>query len=70
VIIVPAERLDELIAAALTIRDRERRQADLARAGTTLRDQFDFDRYLAERSRNPDHTFRQHLTERSASIEA
>lgn len=69
-IMVPANRLDELVAAAVTIRDRERRQADLARGGTTLRDQFDFDGYLAERSSNPDHTFRQHLTERSASIEA
>ncbi len=69
VIIVPASGVDELVAAAVSIRDRERRQADLARAGTTLRDQFDFYGFLAERACNPAHTFREHLAQRSASIE-
>lgn len=69
VIVVPASHIGEIVTAAVTIRDRERRQADLARASTTLRDQFDFEGHLAERARNPEHTFREHLTRRSASIE-
>lgn len=70
VILLPSSRLDEIVAAAATIRDRERHQSRLARAGVTLREQFGFDEYLADRARNPNRTFRQHLTERSLSIEA
>jgi 4-hydroxy-4-methyl-2-oxoglutarate aldolase len=69
VIILPAERLDELVAAARTTRDREREQAHRARQGTSLRQQFGFDDYLARRELDPNRTFRQHLVERSASIE-
>ncbi|HWL43732.1 MAG TPA: hypothetical protein VNQ73_12360 [Ilumatobacter sp.] len=70
VIILPVQRVNELVDAARTIRDRERHQARLARQGTPLRDQFDFDAYLAARAQNPELTFRQHLAARSASIEA
>ena len=69
VILVPASRVVELVDAAITIRDRERRQAASARAGTTLRDQFEFDAYLAVRARHPAYTFRQHLERHARSIE-
>jgi regulator of RNase E activity RraA len=69
VIIVAASQIDDLLQAATTIRDRERAQAELARRGTSLREQFGFDDYLTRRAANPTLTFRQHLTERSASIE-
>jgi regulator of RNase E activity RraA len=70
VIILPSSRLDDIVTAATTIRDRERHQSRLARDGVTLRQQFGFDDYLTDRARNPNRTFRQHLTERSLSIEA
>lgn len=70
VIILPAQRMNELVDVARTIRDREQHQARLAHQGTTLREQFDFDAYLAARATNPELTFRQHLAARSASIEA
>ena len=69
VIVIPTDRLEEVIAAAEVIRDRERHQADLARRGTTLREQLGFDDYRDRRRRDPGYTFRQHLRQRSASIE-
>jgi regulator of RNase E activity RraA len=69
VIIVATAQLDELVRAAAAIRDRERDQAQLAREGTSLREQFGFDEYLAKRASSPTLTFRQHLAARSASIE-
>lgn len=69
VILLPAARIDELIDAAATIRDRERYQAMRAREGITLREQFGFDDYLARRATDPDHTFRRHLAQHASSIE-
>jgi regulator of RNase E activity RraA len=69
VIVLPSARLDELIEAARGIRDRERRQAAKARAGTPLREQFDFAGFLTKRTNDPTYSFRQHLTHRAASIE-
>lgn len=70
VIILPIDCVDDIAVAAVTIRDRERRQAGRAREGVTLRRQFAFDEYLADRQRDPTRTFRQHLADRSLSIEA
>jgi 4-hydroxy-4-methyl-2-oxoglutarate aldolase len=47
----------------------ERRQADLARSGRRLRDQYDFSAYLARRAAEPSYTFRDHLRTRGAAIE-
>ena len=59
---LPADRVDELIAVAQGIRDTERRQADLIRGGgRSLREQVDFDGFLAARGENPGLTFREHL---------
>lgn len=54
---------------AETIRQRETAQTQLALAGVTLREQFDFAAYLAQRHVQPEYTFRQHLSDRARSIE-
>lgn len=70
VIVLPADRIDDLVDTAGTIRKRERQQAHLAHDGTSLREQFEFDAYLEARKRDPERTFRQHLSDRAAAIEA
>ncbi|MCP3803524.1 RraA family protein [Allokutzneria sp. A3M-2-11 16] len=69
VVFVPAERVDEVLAVAARIRRTERDQADLIRAGRTLRQQTRFDDYLARRAADPAHTFRRHLREIGGAIE-
>lgn len=69
VVVVPADRADELTTLAAAIRDTERRQAELVRAGTTLRDQLHFADYLARRRTEPDLTFRAHLRAIGGAIE-
>jgi 4-hydroxy-4-methyl-2-oxoglutarate aldolase len=69
VIVVAAAEAELVIAMAAEIVATERAQADLARAGTSLRDQFGFADYLARRAADATLTFRRHLRERRASIE-
>jgi 4-hydroxy-4-methyl-2-oxoglutarate aldolase len=69
VLFLPAARAEEVFAIAGTIRDTERRQADLIRTGRTLRAQVKFDRYLAGRAERPSLTFREHLREVGGEIE-
>ena len=69
VLFVPAADWDEIAAAAALIVEVERRQADLARGGLSLREQYDFDAYLARRADDPSYTFRDHLRTRGAAIE-
>ncbi|ONI68625.1 dimethylmenaquinone methyltransferase [Kribbella sp. ALI-6-A] len=69
VVFVPADRVDELIALAESIRDTERRQAALVASGTSLREQVRFDEYLAARAADPGLTFRAHLRARGGAIE-
>jgi 4-hydroxy-4-methyl-2-oxoglutarate aldolase len=66
---VPADRVDELFTLAESIRDTERRQSDLIKAGTTLREQVGFDAYLAARAERPGLTFREHLRGVGGAIE-
>jgi 4-hydroxy-4-methyl-2-oxoglutarate aldolase len=66
---VPLAGLEDLVAAGRTIMDRERAQADRARAGTSLRAQMSFGDYLAKRAEDPSYTFRQHLREVGGEIE-
>lgn len=68
-VFVPADRTDELFALAESIRDTERRQAELIRSGRTLRDQVRFDEYLAARAADPTLTFRAHLRKKGGAIE-
>lgn len=69
VVFVPADRADDVIAAARAIRDTEVAQADRMRSGTSLRDQLHFADYLARRADDPTLTLRQHLTEIGGAIE-
>jgi regulator of RNase E activity RraA len=69
VLFVPADDWNEIAAAATLIVEVERRQADLARSGRSLRDQYDFSAYLARRAAEPSYTFRDHLRTRGAAIE-
>jgi 4-hydroxy-4-methyl-2-oxoglutarate aldolase len=66
---LPLDRFEEIAAVAAEIHDRERRQADDVRAGRTLREQFRFDQYMADRERDPSRTFRDHLRDIGGSIE-
>ncbi|HET7017971.1 MAG TPA: RraA family protein [Streptosporangiaceae bacterium] len=70
VIAVPAAKVGEVMEIAETIRNTERGQADLIKAGVTLRSQLRFDEYLAARERNPALTFRDHLSAAGGAIEA
>lgn len=69
VVFVPADRADDVIAAARAIRDTELAQADRMRSGTSLRDQLHFGDYLARRAADPTLTLRRHLTEIGGAIE-
>jgi regulator of RNase E activity RraA len=66
---VAAADLERVAATAGEIVAAERGQADRARAGTSLREQFAFAEYVAARAADPSTTFRRHLRERRASIE-
>jgi regulator of RNase E activity RraA len=69
VVLVPADRVGEVLDHAETIRDTEGRQAELIREGTTLRQQVRFDEYLAVRASTPAFTFREHLRTVGGEIE-
>jgi regulator of RNase E activity RraA len=69
VLFVAAERVAEVLATAQQISETEREQAHRIRNGETLRQQTDFDRYLARRATDPTYTFRQHLRQIGGAIE-
>ncbi|MEV5510380.1 RraA family protein [Streptomyces orinoci] len=69
VLFLPADRAGELFALAETIRDTERRQADLIRSGVTLRDQLRFEDFLDRRRHTPSLTFRDYLRSIGGAIE-
>src|SRR5216683_1643401 len=69
VIFVPAARAGDIFTLAETIRDTERRQAERIRAGVCLRNQVQFDIYLARRQQTPSLSFRDHLRAVGGAIE-
>jgi regulator of RNase E activity RraA len=69
VLIAAAEITEEILSTAQSIRMKERRQAEEIRAGKKLREQLQFDDYLARRSTDPSYTFRQHLRATGGAIE-
>ncbi len=66
---VPVASAGHVFTLAETIRDTERRQADLIRAGVSLRSQVQFTTYLARRQQTPSLTFRDHLRAVGGAIE-
>ncbi len=69
VLFLPAARAEEIAAAARSIRDAERAQAEKMRHGTSLRAQLQFSDFLARRSSNPETTLREHLRRIGGAIE-
>ncbi|MDX6260111.1 MAG: hypothetical protein QOH84_1799 [Kribbellaceae bacterium] len=69
VIFIPADRAEELLDLATSIQTTERRQAELIRSGTSLRQQVGFEAYLAARRERPSLTFREHLRGAGGAIE-
>ena len=69
VLFAPAQRLEEIFATARSIWKKERRQAQDIQAGKKLREQLQFDEYLARRSTDESYTFRQHLRRIGGAIE-
>lgn len=69
VIFIPADRADELLDLAESIHATERKQAELIRSGTSLRQQVGFEAYLAARKERPSLTFREHLRGVGGAIE-
>ncbi len=66
---VSGQRVEVLVEIAESIWQTERTQAERVRAGTSLRDQLQFGKYLHARSNNPSYTFRQHLRSLGGAIE-
>lgn len=69
VLFIPSSAAADLFTLAETIRKTERRQAELMRGGLSLRDQVQFDAYLAKREETPSLTFRDHLRGVGGAIE-
>ena len=69
VVFAPLASTEAILAAAREIQARERKQADVVRAGTTLRRQLRFDEYLRKRASDASYTLRRHLQEIGGAIE-
>lgn len=69
VLFVAEQRLEEVLATARAIWEREREQAEAISAGKTLREQLQFQQYLAKKSADPTYTFRKHLRNLGGAIE-
>lgn len=69
VVFVSSRHLEDVLPAAEVIWKTERRQAQAIKKGKTLRQQLQFDEYLAKRSLDPSYSFRRHLRERGGAIE-
>jgi regulator of RNase E activity RraA len=70
VLFVPRGAAERVLDAAREIEWAERRQAERARGGESLRAQLRFDEYLERRAADPGFTFRDHLRAISSHIEA
>lgn len=69
VLILSADRGDEVFALAREIEAVESAQADRMRSGLSLREQLDFAGYRERQRTDPDLTLRRHLLERGTAIE-
>lgn len=69
VLFLAAAEADEAFRIAAEIVATERAQAERLAAGTSLREQLAFDRYLARQAEDPTYDFRRHLRESGGAIE-
>jgi len=69
VLFAAAPHIEEILSMAQGIWKKERRQAEAIQAGKKLREQLQFDQYLARRSVDDTYTFRQHLRAIGGAIE-
>jgi regulator of RNase E activity RraA len=69
VLFAPAQGVDEILSTAHSIWKKERGQAQEIQSGRKLREQLQFDEYLARRSADATYTFRQHLRILGGAIE-
>jgi 4-hydroxy-4-methyl-2-oxoglutarate aldolase len=70
ILFAPGEQAEQVLHTARRIWEKERQQAQAIGAGKSLRQQLQFDTYLARRSANDSYTFRQHLRAIGGAIEA
>ncbi len=61
VLFVPKERVESVVDAAEELKSSEQAQVERIRAGMTLREQLQFDRYLEEKKNNPTLTLGEHM---------
>lgn len=69
ILFVPGRSAEQVLSQARSIWERERRQALTIQAGTKLREQLQFDEYLAKRSADASYSFRRHLRAIGGAIE-
>lgn len=69
VLFAPLRQVEEILSTAQGIWKKERRQAQEIQAGKKLREQLQFDEYLAKRAMDNTYTFRQHLRSIGGAIE-
>ncbi len=69
VVVVAGSEVTRVVAAARDIAEREQAQAVRLMKGERLRDQLQLSEYVARRTADPSHTFRQHLKTLGGAIE-
>jgi regulator of RNase E activity RraA len=69
VLFASAQRVEQILSTAQSIWKKERKQAQEIQTGKKLREQLQFEEYLARRSADESYTFRQHLRAIGGAIE-
>ena len=69
VVFTMLQDVEDIISVARKIAEIEKRQAESIQKGKTLAQQFKFDEFLRNRSKNPALTFRKHLQKIGEAIE-
>jgi len=69
VLFVEAAKTARVLSAARSVYETERAQAEQVAAGRNLAVQLDLENFIAERAKNPQLTFREHLRRLKAAIE-